>query len=152
MGKSEKNYWLIKTEPGKWSWEDQAKNKGISNWDGVKNHQAIKNLKSFRLNDLCFFYHSGTKSPQIVGVVTVIREWYEDDKGNGLVDVKAVGEMRRVVDLKKMKVELKIDKKDFGLFRQPRLSVVPVSEDVWDKILVLGNGYQGDGVCIDDDA
>ncbi|XP_071691677.1 uncharacterized protein [Rutidosis leptorrhynchoides] len=149
MGKP--HYWLLKTEPGEWSWEDQASNGGVSKWDGVKNHQAIKHLKSLHIHDLCFFYHSGTKSRCIVGVVTVIREWYEDDDGGGAVDVKAVGEMRRHVDLKEMKVELKNYYKEFGLFRQPRLSVVPVPDDVWMKIYDLGNGYEGDGVCVSDD-
>lgn len=151
MGKSkreQKKYWLLKTEPGEWSWEDQAANSGLSKWDGIKNHQAINHLKSFKLNDLCFFYHSGTKSRRVVGVVTVVREWYEDDSG-GAVDVKAVGEMRRVVDLKEMKAEMK-DFKDFGLFRQPRLSVVPVPVNVWNKICEMGNGYEGDGVCVSD--
>ncbi|XP_076933836.1 uncharacterized protein LOC143599871 [Bidens hawaiensis] len=137
MGKTkrdEKQYWLLKTEPSEWSWEDQASNGGISKWDGVKNHQALNHLKSARLHDLCFFYHSGTN-----------REWYEDDAGAGAVDVKAVGEMRRVVDLKG---ELGGSCKGFGLFRQPTLSVVPVPEDVWEKICEMGGGYEGDGVCV----
>ncbi|KAI3715959.1 hypothetical protein L6452_22954 [Arctium lappa] len=146
----QKQYWLLKTEPGEWSWEDQASNGGLSKWDGVKNHQALKNLKSARLHDLCFFYHSGTKSRRVVGVVTVVREWYEDDVTGGAVDVKAVGEMRRPVDLKEMKGELKNDK-EFGLFRQPRLSVVRVPADVWEKICELGDGYEGDGVCVSED-
>ncbi|KAI3803761.1 hypothetical protein L1987_31923 [Smallanthus sonchifolius] len=151
--RDEKQYWLLKTEPGEWSWDDQASNGGLSKWDGVKNHQALKHLKSFRLNDLCFFYHSGIKSPRIVGVVTVVREWYEDDDDDtvgGAVDVQAVGEMRRTVDLKEMKGELK-SCTEFRLFRQPRLSVVPVPEGVWEKICELGNGYDGDGVCVCDD-
>ncbi|PWA70374.1 hypothetical protein CTI12_AA283840 [Artemisia annua] len=141
-------YWLLKTEPNSWSWDDQKSNNNISKWDGVKNHQAIKNLKSMHLNDLCFFYHSGTKSRCIVGVVTVIREWYEDEEsGGGAVDVKEVGEMRRIVDLKEMKKELLGVKgfKEFGLFKQSRLSVVPVEEGVWVKICEMGNGYEGDG-------
>ncbi|GKA32163.1 xylulose kinase-1 [Tanacetum coccineum] len=90
----------------------------------------------------------GTKSRCIVGVVTVIREWYEDEEsGGGAVDVKEVGEMRRIVDLKEMKKELLGVKgfKEFGLFKQSRLSVVPVEEGVWVKICEMGNGYEGDG-------
>ncbi|XP_074330023.1 uncharacterized protein LOC141667429 [Apium graveolens] len=138
-----KQYWLLKTEPGEWSWEDQASNKGISNWDGVKNHQAKKNMKSMNLNDLCFFYHSGTKSRCIVGVVEVVREWYADENDNGVVDVKAVGEMRRHVDLKEMKRDEGL--KGFELFRQPRLSVVRVEERVWERVCEIGGGYEGDG-------
>lgn len=143
MGKA-KRYWLLKTEPSEWSWSDQDANGGISKWDGVKNKQAQKNLKSMASGDLCFFYHSGTKSRCVVGVVEVVREWYaDDDDGEGVVDVKAVGEMRRFVDLKEMKGDKGI--KDFVLFRQPRLSVVPVEDDVWKKICELGDGFCGDG-------
>lgn len=147
----EKQHWLLKTEPGEWSWEDQAANGGVTKWDGVKNKQAQKNLKSMRLDDLCFFYHSGAKARRVVGVVTVIREWYsEEGAGNDcVVDVKAVGEMRKPVDLKEMKGDGGL--KGFDLFRQPRLSVVPVTKDVWDKICDLGNGFEGDGRVVEDD-
>ncbi|XP_059644295.1 uncharacterized protein LOC132286056 [Cornus florida] len=143
MGR-EKQYWLLKTEAGEWSWEDQAANGGLSKWDGVKNKQAQKNLKSMRLGDLCFFYHSGNRARRVVGVVSVVREWYEDDEddgggGGGAVDVRAVGEMRRPVDLKEMKGDGGL--KGFGLFRQPRLSVVPVPEDMWDRICEIGGGF-----------
>ncbi|XP_047328934.1 thymocyte nuclear protein 1 [Impatiens glandulifera] len=142
--KIDKNYWLLKTEPGEWSWEDQAVNGGISKWDGVKNKQAQKNLKSMRLNDLCFFYHSGSKSRRVVGVVSVVRQWYDDgDDGDGAVDVKAVAEMKRPVDLKEMKADGDL-KKDFALFRQPRLSVVPVPVIVWNRICEIGGGYGED--------
>ncbi|CAH8296699.1 unnamed protein product [Eruca vesicaria subsp. sativa] len=143
MGKG-KRHWLLKTEPSEWSWSDQEANGGISKWDGVKNKQAQKNLKSMTLGDLCFFYHSGSKSRCVVGVVEVSREWYDDDEGEGAVDVKAVGEMRTFVDLKEMKGDKGIDK-SFVLFRQPRLSVVPVEDDVWTKVCELGDGFVGDG-------
>lgn len=138
-----KQFFLLKTEPGEWSWEDQAANGGLSKWDGVKNKQAQKNLKSMKLGDLCFFYHSGAKARRLVGVVTVVREWYSEDGDDGAVDVKEVGEMRRSVDLKEMKGDERL--KSFALFKQPRLSVVPVSEDVWNTICDLGGGYEGDG-------
>ncbi|XP_061354579.1 uncharacterized protein LOC133299153 isoform X2 [Gastrolobium bilobum] len=142
MGKGkakEKERYLLKTEPSEWSWEDQAANEGISKWDGVKNKQAQKYLKSMSLDDLCFFYHSGPKARRIVGVVSVVREWYAEGDG-GAVDVKAVGEMRRPVDLKEIK-----HFKDFALLRQPRLSVVPVPDHIWNEICALGGGYDGDG-------
>ncbi|KAL7199549.1 hypothetical protein ACSBR2_021775 [Camellia fascicularis] len=138
MGKA-KQFWLLKTEVGEWSWDDQAANGGLSNWDGVKNKQAQKNLKFMRLGDLCFFYHSGPKARLIVGVVSVVREWYEDGGGGGAVDVRAVGEMKRSVDLKELKGDDGL--KGFGLFRQPRLSVVPVPNDMWDRICELGGGF-----------
>ncbi|XP_009780248.1 uncharacterized protein LOC107831082 [Nicotiana tabacum] len=137
-------YWLLKTEPGEWSWDDQEANGGISKWDGVKNKQAQKYMKSMNVGDLCFFYHSGSKARRVVGVVSVAREWYtDDDGGGGAVDVKAVGEMRRAVDLAEMKKNEGL--KGFGLFRQPRLSVVPVEKGFWDKICEIGGGFESDG-------
>lgn len=144
MGNEGKQFWLLKTEPGEWSWGDQAANGGVTKWDGVKNKQAQKHLKSMNLTDLCFFYHSGAKARRVVGVVTVVKEWYgEGDVGGGAVDVKAVGEMRSPVDLKEMKGDRGL--KGFALFRQPRLSVVPVPEEVWERVCDLGGGYEGDG-------
>ncbi|GAY48771.1 hypothetical protein CUMW_114290 [Citrus unshiu] len=144
MGK-ERQYWLLKTEPGEWSWEDQAANGGVTKWDGVKNKQAQKNMKAMRLNELCFFYHSGARSRRVVGVVSVLREWYEesgDGAGAGAVDVKEVGMMRRAVDLKEMKRDQEL--KGWALFRQPRLSVVNVEKKVWDTVCDLGGGFDGD--------
>ncbi|KAF9618660.1 hypothetical protein IFM89_002355 [Coptis chinensis] len=141
VDKEDVQYWLLKTEPGEWSWEDQEANEGISNWDGVKNKQAQKYMKSMKLGDLCFFYHSGSKSRRIVGVVSVTKEWYSD-KHEGAVDVKAVGVMRRPVDLKEMKGEEEL--KGFVMFKKPRLSVVPVSNKVWDRLCEIGGGYRFD--------
>ena len=135
-------YWLLKTEPGEWSWEDQKSNGGISQWDGVKNKQAQKNLKSMKVRDFCFFYHSGSgpTDRRIVGVVEVIKPWYEltGDRG-GAVDVRSRGEMRRTVSLKDLKEDPSMA--DFALVKQPRLSVVPVPEKIWEKICELGDGY-----------
>ncbi|GMI88305.1 hypothetical protein like AT2G14660 [Hibiscus trionum] len=145
-----KQYWLLKTEPGEWSWEDQAANGGVSKWDGVKNRQAQKHLKAMKLGDLCFFYHSGATARRVVGVVSVVKEWYSDDENSeAVVDVKAVGEMRRRVDLKDMKQDGEL--KGFVMFRQPRLSVLPVPEKVWKRICELGNGFEGDGIDIGED-
>ncbi|KAE8729623.1 hypothetical protein F3Y22_tig00003507pilonHSYRG00214 [Hibiscus syriacus] len=141
-----KQYWLLKTEPGEWSWEDQAANGGVTKWDGVKNKQAQKHLKSMKLGDLCFFYHSGATARRVVGVVTVVKEWYaegSDVNSEAVVDVKAVGEMRRQVDLKDMKQDGEL--KGFVMFRQPRLSVLSVPEKVWERVCELGNGFEGDG-------
>ncbi|KAL7258620.1 hypothetical protein ACSBR1_004690 [Camellia fascicularis] len=79
-----------------------------------------------RLGDLCFFYHSGLKARCIVSIVSVVQERYEDD--GGAVDVRAVGEIKRSVDLKELKGDDGL--KGFGLFRQPRLSVVPNPNDM----------------------
>ncbi|KAF6162871.1 hypothetical protein GIB67_021020 [Kingdonia uniflora] len=139
----ENQYWLLKTEAGEWSWEDQAANGGISQWDGVKNKQAQNYMKSMRLGDQCFFYHSGPKARRIVGVVSVIKEWYtfkNKEKEEGAVDVEAVGEMRRSVDLKEMKGDDGL--KGLLMFKQPRLSVVPVPEKIWERLLEIGGGIE----------
>ena len=83
-------YWLLKSEPGAWSWDDQAKAK-TSNWDGVRNYQAANNLKAMRRGDFCFFYHS-VNEKRIVGIVEVTKEHYPDPTDK---DVKFV-----VVDFK----------------------------------------------------
>ncbi|GAB2219332.1 hypothetical protein Drorol1_Dr00006967 [Drosera rotundifolia] len=139
---SPSRHWLLKTEPSNWSWSDQAANSNLTKWDGVKNKQAQSHMKSMHLNDLCFFYHSGPKSRRVVGVVRVVKEWYEE-AGEGVLDVEAVGEMRRPVELGEMKGDEGL--KGFVLFRQPRLSVVPVEEGIWRRVCELGGGYDGDG-------
>ncbi|KAJ9159369.1 hypothetical protein P3X46_024878 [Hevea brasiliensis] len=146
---NENQYWLLKTEPGEWSWDDQASNGGITNWDGVKNKQAQKNLRAMHLDDLCFFYHSGASARRVVGVVSVVKECYKTADDEVVVDVKAVGEMRRPVDLKELKSNEGL--KGLALFRQPRLSVVPISKEVWEIICELGGGFEGDGKVDDDD-
>lgn len=148
MGRK-RQFWLLKSEPGEWSWDDQEANGGVTKWDGVKNKQAQKNMKAMKLDDLCFFYHSGTSARRVVGVVSVIREWYEEEKagdgdgGGGAVDVKEVGVMRRAVELSEMKRDGEL--KGWALFRQPRLSVVKVEKGVWDRVCDLGGGFHGDG-------
>uniref|UniRef100_A0A7C9D071 EVE domain-containing protein n=1 Tax=Opuntia streptacantha TaxID=393608 RepID=A0A7C9D071_OPUST len=142
----QQQYWLLKTEPGEWSWEDQMANGGTTKWDGVKNKQAQKHLKSMKLGDLCLFYHSGAKARRVVGVVRVVKECYDDGEDGGVaVDVAAVGEFRRPVDLGEMKGDELLKGSGFALFRQPRLSVVPVPAEVWERVCELGGGYQGDG-------
>lgn len=135
-----RRYWLLKTEPESWSWDDQRSNGGISNWDGVKNKQAQNNMKQMKTGDLCFFYHSGRYHRRVVGVVEVIRTWYETDDGGGAVDVRSAGEMKRAVELKEIQKE-KEAMEGFALLRQPRLSVVPVEERVWERICEMGGGF-----------
>lgn len=139
-----RQYWLLKTEPGEWSWEDQQRSSGrVAQWDGVRNRQAQKNMKAMKEGDLCFFYHSGPRPAErrVVGVVEVVKPWYATGGGggDGAVDVKAVGEMRRPVGLKEIKEEPAMA--DFSLVRQPRLSVVPVPEGVWEKVCEMGGGF-----------
>ncbi|TVU45732.1 hypothetical protein EJB05_05230, partial [Eragrostis curvula] len=150
-------YWLLKTEPGEWSWSDQAGALGgTAPWDGVRNHQAMNNLRAMRPGDQCLFYHSGAgaASRRVVGVVEVARPWYEgegeDEKAaaaGGAVDVRAVGEFRRHIalgEIKKAAGEVE-GMRDFALLRQPRLSVMPVPAKVWDWVCEMGGGFVQDG-------
>ncbi|KAF0909964.1 hypothetical protein E2562_001217 [Oryza meyeriana var. granulata] len=147
-------YWLLKTEPGEWSWSDQARAPGgVGPWDGVRNRQAINCLRAMRQGDRCLFYHSGAgaTSRRVVGVVEVVREWYEGEGegagGGGAVDVRAVGEFQRPValgEIKKAAGEVE-GMREFALLRQPRLSVMPVPAKVWDWIYEMGGGFVQDG-------
>ena len=132
-------YWLMKSEPGAWSWDDQVK-AGSAEWDGVRNYQASNNMKAMELGDLCFFYHS-VKEKLIVGIVEVVRLYYPDPSDAsgrfGMVDVKAVKPMERPVSLSEIKAEPELA--NLALVRQSRLSVVPVSTAEWKLICKMGN-------------
>jgi len=130
-------YWLFKSEPNTWSWDDQVK-KGDEGegWDGVRNYQASNNMKAMRIGDLGFFYHS-VHEKQIVGIVEVSAEYHPDHTDAsgrfGMVDVKAVKPVTTNVTLADIKANPKLE--DLALIRQSRLSVVPVSKDHWDEIM-----------------
>ena len=135
-----KSYWLLKTEPDEWSWEQQVKsgNKGAE-WNGVRNYQAAKNLKSMNNCDKCFFYHTG-KSKSIVGIVEVIKEAFLDktDRKRKFVSVlvKALFPLNRAVTLKEIKKNEYF--RDFLLVKQSRLSVMEVDLKYWKKICKMG--------------
>ena len=133
------NYWLLKSEPSTWSWEDQVK-AGIEMWDGVRNYQARNNLMSMKKKDLCFFYHSVSEK-LIIGIVEVIKEHYPDptDKTGRfvVVDVKAKKKLKREVSLEEIKNTPKLS--DIALIKQSRLSVMPLSKNEWDLILKMSN-------------
>ncbi|MEM7060245.1 MAG: EVE domain-containing protein [Pseudomonadota bacterium] len=137
-------YWLLKSEPGEWSWDDQvAKGDAGEEWDGVRNYQARNNMRAMKLGDLGFFYHS-VKEKRIVGVVEVCAESHQDstteDERWDCVDVKAVAPFPTPVTLADIKAEEKLA--DFALVKQSRLSVVPVSAAEWKLICKMG-GYKG---------
>ena len=131
-------YWLIKSEPGTWSWEDQVRD-GVAEWDGVRNYQASNNLKAMKIGDQAFFYHS-VNEKQIVGIVEVVKEYYPDpsDKSArfGMVDVKALRPFKRPVTLAAIKAEPKLQ--DLALIRQSRLSVMPIGKKEWQTICKMG--------------
>ena len=132
------NYWLMKSEPGTWSWDQQKKNKKTQ-WDGVRNYQASNNLKAMRKGDECFFYHSVSERA-IKGIVKVTKEYYPDPtdpKGRfGMVDVAYVKSLPDVT-LDQIKEDPFFN--DFSLVKQSRLSVMPVSLKQWRKIIKLSS-------------
>ena len=126
-------YWLMKSEPDVWSLEQQkrAGAKGVA-WDGVRNYQAAKNLKSMRKKDLCFFYHSNI-GKEIVGVVKVIKESYKDktDKTGKFiaVNVQFKSKFSKPITLKNIKKNKNLS--HLALIKQSRLSVMPVDYKSW---------------------
>jgi predicted RNA-binding protein with PUA-like domain len=131
-------YWLVKSEPDGFSWDQQVAN-GVEPWTGIRNHTAKNNLKAMQVGDLAFFYHSNI-GKQIVGIVEVVREAYPDptaEKGGWVsVDVKAVRPIPKPVTLANIKAEPSLA--DLALVRQSRLSVVPISKPHWEKICRMG--------------
>ena len=133
-------YWLLKTEPEEWSWQQQVKSgdKGIE-WNGVRNFQAAKNLKNMKLDDKCFFYHTG-KEKKIVGIVKIIKEHFSDKTDTThkfvSVTVKALIPLINAVTLQKIKKNKAFN--DFSLVKQSRLSVMKVDLKYWKKICKMG--------------
>ena len=133
-------YWLLKTEPEEWSWQQQIKsgNKGAE-WNGVRNFQAAKNLKNMKIGDKCFFYHTG-KEKKIVGIVEIIKEHFLDKTDEthkfASVAVKALTSFKKAVKL----VEIKKNENfvDLALVKQSRLSVMKIDLKSWIKICKMG--------------
>ena len=131
------NYWLLKSEPSTWSWENQVKD-NVTMWDGVRNYQARNNLMKMKKKDLCFFYHSVSEK-QIIGIVEVVKEYYPDptDKTGRFVvtDVKTKKRLRKPVTLEIIKSTPKLS--TISLIKQSRLSVMPLTKTEWDIILKI---------------
>ena len=135
------NYWLLKSEPDVWSIEQQkdAGSDGVA-WDGVRNYQAANNLRSMKLGDLCFFYHSNI-GKEIVGIVEVIKTAFIDptdkDKRFVAVKVKYKSKLKTPVSLENIKKNK--DLKDIALIKQSRLSVMPIDTKCWKIILKMSS-------------
>jgi len=132
-------YWLFKTEPGTWGWDDQvARGDAGEEWDGVRNYQARNNMRAMKLGDLGFFYHS-VNEKRIVGIVEVCAEAHPDsttdDDRWDCVDVKAVRPLANPVTLDMCKDDPRL--KDMVLVNNSRLSVQPVSAEEWAIVLEL---------------
>jgi predicted RNA-binding protein with PUA-like domain len=133
-------YWLFKSEPSTWSWEEQvAAGDTGTFWNGVRNHSAKLNLMAMKAGDQGFFYHSN-EGKAVVGLVEVIREYYPDHTDEtgkfGMVDVKAVKALPHPVSLDAIKGEPQL--KDMILVNNSRLSVQPVTDEEWAVICRMG--------------
>jgi predicted RNA-binding protein with PUA-like domain len=127
-------HWLLKSEPSSYSW-DRLVADGRTHWDGVRNPQALNNLRAMKLGDRVFFYHSN-EGKEIVGVAEVVKTFYPDpnDKSGklGMVDIKPVAPARVRVSLKEMRANPELS--DLSLLKQSRLSVCPVRESEWSAL------------------
>jgi predicted RNA-binding protein with PUA-like domain len=132
-------YWLVKSEPSTWSWDQHVK-KGVQGWDGVRNYQATNNMKAMKIGDLAFFYHSN-EGKEIVGIVEVVKEYHPDPTDEagkfGMVAFKAGRPLKKSVPLDQIKKDPKL--KNMVLVKNSRLSVQPVTKEEWDYIIKLSS-------------
>jgi predicted RNA-binding protein with PUA-like domain len=138
-------YWLFKSEPHSWSWDEQ-KAKGVrgQQWDGVRNFQARNHMRAMQKGDRGFFYHSGEEKA-VVGIVEVIAEAHPDSTGKEggweCVDLKAVADMPKPVTLEAIKADKSLN--DMVLVKNSRLSVQPVSAAEWKRVCQMGGVKAG---------
>jgi predicted RNA-binding protein with PUA-like domain len=132
-------YWLMKSEPFKYSWDDLVKD-GCTHWNGVRNHQAALYLKAMEVGDEVFFYHSN-EGLAVVGVAKVVKTAYpdpSDEKGRFvMVDIAPVKAVKSPVTLAAMKAEPRLS--GMKMFQQFRLSVCPIADDEWHVILAMSD-------------
>ncbi|WP_407427380.1 EVE domain-containing protein [Arcticibacter sp.] len=133
------NYWLVKSEPFKYSW-DKFNQDGRTFWDGVRNYQARNNLKAMKEGDLVLFYHSN-EGKEVVGIAEVVREFYQDptteDPNWVVVDLSPVETLKNTVTLEQIKKDPRLE--NIGLVKQGRLSVMGMKQEEFDRILELAN-------------
>lgn len=134
------NYWLVKSEPFKYSWQQLLKDKKTF-WDGVRNYAARNNLRAMKKGDEVFFYHSN-EGLEIVGIAMVVKEAYQDpttdDKNWSVVDLSPVKPLKQPVTLVQIKEEIKL--KEMELVKNSRLSVQKVQADEWKQIMKMSGG------------
>lgn len=133
-------YWLVKSEPFKYSWDTFVKEKrGV--WDGVRNYQARNNLKAMQTGDLVLFYHSN-EGKEVVGIAKIVREHYPDpttdDPAWVVVELEPVEALPRPVPLTRLKTDERLA--NLALLRQSRLSVTPVRPEEFE--IILGLSYE----------
>ena len=131
------HYWLVKSEPFKYSWQQLLKDKKTF-WDGVRNYAARNNLREMKKGDEVFFYHSN-EGLEIVGIAMVVKEAYQDptteDKNWSVVDLSPVKSLKQPVTLVQIKEETKL--KEMELVKNSRLSVQKVKADEWKRIMKM---------------
>ncbi len=132
------HHWLVKSEPGAWSWDDHVK-AGVTSWDGVRNAQAANNMKAMKNGDHVFMYHS-VSDKQVVGILEVVKTYHPDpsDKTSrfGMVDLKALRPLQTPVTLAQIKQDPRLA--ELALVRQSRLSVMPIDSASWRTICKMG--------------
>jgi len=133
------NYFLVKSEPFKYSWQQFLKDKQTF-WDGVRNYQARNNLKAMKKGDLVLFYHSN-EGKEVVGIAKVVKEAYQDpttsDERWVVVDLAPLETLKKPVTLETIKADEQLQ--DIALVRQGRLSVMPLAPEEFDRIVALGS-------------
>lgn len=133
-------HWLVKSEPHTWSWADQ-KRVGTEPWDGVRNYQAANNMKTMKIGDLAFFYHS-VNERRIVGIVKVVREYYPDSTDEtgrfGRVDFAYVADVVRPITLQEIKDDPRLG--HLSVVRQSRLSVSSIDPAAWNILYAKAMG------------
>jgi predicted RNA-binding protein with PUA-like domain len=132
-------FWLIKSEPFKYSWAQFEKDQQTF-WDGVRNYQARNNLQAMSVGDKCLFYHSN-EGKEVVGIAEIVTPAYQDPTTSEtawvVVDVKPLHKLKNPVSLATMKSDDRLH--TLGLLKQPRLSVIALSEDEYNIIIQLSN-------------
>ncbi len=134
------NYWLMKSEPSTWSWQNQIDRGDVGEgWDGVRNYQASNNMKAMEIGDLAFFYHS-VNEKQIVGIVEIVELYHPDPTDAsgrfGMVKIRAVKSIVTPVTLAQIKTDERLQ--NMALVRQSRLSVTPITIAEWEIIMTMG--------------
>ncbi len=134
------NYWMVKTEPGDYTWE-QFERDGVTMWDGVRNYQARNNLRAMRRGDRVLFYRS-VKNPAVMGIARVVREAYPDPTADDerwvAVDLEVERPLPQPVPLRAIKANPTLA--DLPLLRQPRLSVMPLTPQQFEVLVKMGGG------------
>jgi predicted RNA-binding protein with PUA-like domain len=120
------NYWLLKTEPETFSWENLISD-GVSMWDGVRNYQARNNLRSMKTGDKAFIYYSG-KNPGVIGIAEVVKEHYPDPTATegdwSVIEIKPIKKLKRFIPLNEIKLDSNLS--EMVLLKNSRLSVQPL--------------------------